>query len=74
MYRYLVVWYNPKNHTYYHKILKHNYNSYYVGYINEYNHTLILFEDISNYLYVTKNYFSFKRKLIRFLISFLNKL
>ena len=73
MYRYLVVWKTPKD-TFYFKILKHNYNNYYVGYINEYKHTCLIFQDISNYLFVTKNYFNIKRKIIRCLISFLQKI
>ena len=74
MYRYLVVWYVPKKKTYYFKILKHNYNTYRPGYINEYDHVCVIFEDISNYLYITRNYFSLKRKIIRVLVSFLNKI
>ena len=74
MYRYLVVWYIPNKKRYYYKILKHNYNNYYLGYVNDYGHILICYDDISNYLFVTKNYFNFKRKIIRMLISFLNKL
>lgn len=74
MYRYLVVWYVPKNNTYYFKILKHNYNSYYKGYINDYDHVCIICEDISKYLYITRQYLGLKRRVIRLLISFLNKI
>lgn len=73
MYRYLIVWYVPFTKKYYFRILKHNYNNYCVGYINDYNHVCVIYEDISSYLYVTKNYFNLKRKIIKLLISFLNK-
>lgn len=74
MYRYLVVWYKPNNKSYYYKILKHNYNNYYVGYINEYNHVVIVCEDISKFLFVTKNYYSIKRRIVKKLVNFLNKI
>ena len=74
MSRYLVVWFVPKTKRYYFKILKHNYNNYYVGYINEYNHIVVIYDDISSYLFITRNYYTLKRRLIRLLISFLNKI
>ena len=74
MNKYLIVWKNLNKNSYYFKILKHNYNNYYVGYINEYNHVCIIFDDISNYLIITKQYFNLKRKIIRCLISFLEKI
>lgn len=73
MYRYLVVWYIPKQRKYYYKILKYDNNNYSVGYVNEYNHVIVIYENISDYLYITKNYFNLKRKIIRLLISFLEK-
>ena len=74
MYRYLIVWYNPAKNLYTFKILKHNYNGYYVGFINDYNLVVVIFSDISNYLYVSKYYFGFKRRFKRKLISFLERL
>ena len=72
MNKYLVLWLNHNNNKYYYRILKHNFNSYCVGYVNEYNHEVILIDDISKYLIVTKHY-SFKKRFIRTLISFLQK-
>lgn len=71
MYKFLVVWFIPKKNVYYFKILKHNYNNYYVGYVNDYNHVVILFENISPYLYICKYNFNIKRKIINKLVSFL---
>ena len=45
-----------------------------VGYINEYNHIVVIYDDISSYLFITRNYYTLKRRLIRLLISFLNKI
>lgn len=71
MFHYLVVWFIPKTNSYYFKILKHNYNNYFVGYINEYNHVCIIFDDISKFLFIRKHDFNIKRKIITKLISFL---
>ena len=71
MNKYLVVWFNPKKNSYYYKILKHNYNNYFVGYVNEYNHIIVIFENISHYLYIYKHNIDIKRVIIRKLISFL---
>ena len=74
MYRYLVVWLNMNNDSYYFKILKHNYNNYYVGYVNQYNHKCIVMDDITSYISVYKYYpHSIKRIVCKKLISYLEK-
>lgn len=73
-YRYLVVWLNTNNNSYYIKILKHNYNNYYAGYINQYNHKIVVFQDISSYLTIFKSYRPhFKSIICKKLISILEK-
>ena len=46
MYKYLYVWYNLNNDTYYYKLLNHDNTSYYVGFVNQYNHRLLLKDKI----------------------------
>ena len=67
----VVVWHNLKKDTYYHKIIKGLYKNYYVGYINQYNHEII---DIIPNVYLKKNKVPLRKKVLKRLISFLQKL
>lgn len=44
----IIVWKKPNN-TYYYKIIKGHYCNYYVGYINQYGHEIVLIIDNLEY-------------------------
>ena len=74
MYKYLFVWLNLNNGTYYYKLLNHSHSEYYVGYINQYNHRLVLMDKIV--FLKDKSYFdlkSIKKRAMRNVINFLEK-
>ena len=73
MYKYLYVWYNPNKDIYYYKLLNHLHPDYYIGYINQYNHRLVLQDKI---VIEKSNYFSIynlKKRDMRNIIRFLEK-
>ena len=73
MYKYLYVWCNLNNNTYYYKLLNHFNNDYFVGYVNQYNHKLLIIDKI---IIEKNNIISIsylKTKAIRNIISFLEK-
>lgn len=70
MYR-VIVWHNLNKNTYYYKIIRGTYNEYRVGYINHYNHKIIVIvEDI--YLHEYK--VPLRKRVISRLISFLQRI
>lgn len=42
----LIVWFNPNKNEYYYKVIYNLFGKYEVGYINQYNHIVILVIDI----------------------------
>lgn len=71
--RKLVVWHNLNKDTYYYKIVSGFYNTYYPGYVNGYNHKIILVVENLSFTSIKKE--PLKKRLIRRLIRFLeNKL
>ena len=71
--RTLVVWHNLNNDTYYYKFINTLNSKYTVGYINCYNHKIILIIE-SSILQPTKNYVSLRYCLLTPIIYWLNKL
>ena len=71
-YRYIVVWYNKNKEDYYYKKVKGTYAKYEKGYINQYNHEVILVIDIRE-LYVKKRT-NIKSKVVNRLIRVLKKI
>ncbi len=67
----IVVWHNLNKDIYYHKIIKGTYGTYYIGYINQYNHEII---DIIPNIYLESHKVSLKNKVLKRLISFLQKI
>ena len=67
----IVVWHNLSKDTYYHKIIKGFYKNYYIGYINQYNHEII---DIIPNVYLKNYKVPLRKKVLKKLISFLQKL
>lgn len=67
----LVVWHNLNYDSYYYKIIKGYYGVYEVGYINQYNHEIVLVID-KIYFQVYKP--PIKKRVLRKMISFLQKL
>lgn len=72
MYKYLCVWYNMNNNTFYYKFIRYHNEDYYVGFVNQYNHQLIIYDRVSFYVErVSLSYYT--RKELRRLISLLEK-
>jgi len=71
-YKFIIVWLNRNNNEYYFKKVKGTYIKYYVGYVNQYNHEVLLVIDIHDFY--SKNKLPLKTKLIDRLIGLLNKL
>lgn len=67
--RLLIVWFNPNKLSYYYSYVSGFYQDYYVGFKNQYNHSIIMiFELVHN---STRQ--PLKKRLIRRLISYLEK-
>ena len=45
-YNQVVIWYNPHNKTYYHKKMRHLWRYLYVGYVNQFEHEVIMMIDL----------------------------
>lgn len=74
MYKYLFVWLNLNNGTYYYKLLNHGHSEYYIGYVNQYNHRLCLMDKIV--IDKTSSYYSLKnikKRAMRNVINYLEK-
>lgn len=72
MLKWLCVWYNMNNNTFYYKFIWYN-DDYYVGYVNQYNHKLIIYDEVSFYVEkVSLSYYT--RKEIKKLVSLLEKI
>lgn len=71
--RFLVVWFNPHNSSYYYRLLKHNYNDYHVGFVNQYDHIIVLFDEIKFY-YSKKLNVPVKTRIKKSMISFIEKI
>lgn len=72
MHKYLYVWLNHNNNKYYYKLLNHLNNDYYIGFKNQYNHELILYDDF--FIPIYKRDFNFRKRVVRSLINFLEKI
>ena len=66
----IVIWYKPKDNSYYYKIVRGCYCNYEVGYINRYGHVIILVIDIFKDIYYKP---SLKKRVLTKIISFLQK-
>lgn len=73
MYKYLYVWQNMNNNTYYYRLLNHYNFDYYVGYINQYNHKLLIIDKIIIESR-RKDFAYLKKRTIRNIINFLEKI
>lgn len=68
----IIVYHNLNDNTYYYKLVKHRNPNFYVGFINSYNHKIILIIDniLPNfYLYREP----FKKRFIKRIITWLQK-
>lgn len=70
--KYIIVWLNRNKNEYYYKRVKGTYMKYEIGYVNQYNHEVILVINIPE-LYIKKRT-SIRTKLINGLIHLLDKL
>lgn len=69
----IIIWHNLNKDTYYYRIVKGFYRNYEVGFINQYNHQIILIIDI--YKEFTQFYkMPWKKRVIKKAISFLHRL
>lgn len=47
-YRYITIWFNRNKNQYYYKKVKGTYMQYEIGYVNQYNHELLLLIDVTD--------------------------
>lgn len=67
----VVIWYNVNKGIYYYRYINDFFNRYYVGYINQYNHVVIMTIDVyKELIYKPK----LKNKVLSRLIRFLQRL
>lgn len=67
----LVIWYNPNKKIYYHKLLRGFREQYKIGNENSYGHVIVDVIDLQ--FYIEKPCKLFFKRLLRKLISFLEK-
>lgn len=73
----IVIWHNLNHDCYYYRIIKGGYKTYSEGYVNQYNHKVIIVIDISDicsYCYYQKTNISFLHKVLKKFISFLQNI
>lgn len=67
-----VIWFNRKKDYHYYRIVKGSYKRYYIGYINQYGHEVVLIIRLKYDIYVKKT--SIKKRVLKKLISFLQNI
>ena len=67
--RYLIIWYNPNKNIYYYKYVNGFYQDYYVGFVNQYDHVVVL---VIKLIYFKERQ-PLRKRIKRKLISFLEK-
>ncbi len=67
----LVIWYNRNKKVYYYRYIYDLFDRYYAGYVNQYNHVVVLTIDVYKEL-IRK--VPFRNKVIKRFISFLHRL
>lgn len=70
--RYLVVWYNPHKQSYYYRLLKSNLSEYRLGFVNQYDHIVVLIDKIE-FFYSKRLSVPVKTRIKKSMISFLEK-
>jgi hypothetical protein len=54
----LIVYHNLNDNTYYYKLVRGRYTKYYVGYINQYNHEIVLLiPDLKKVEFLKENHY-----------------
>ena len=71
--RYLVVWFNPHKQEYYYRLCKTNYSDYHVGFVNQYDHIVVLFDEIT-FCYSKRLSVPVKTRIKKSMISFIEKI
>ena len=70
--RTLVIWYNRNKNCYYYKFVSILKRGYHVGYINQYNHEIVLIITSKEVQpVIIKNYISIRKAILTPLIKFL---
>lgn len=69
----LIIWHNLNYDTYYYKLVKGTYKFYYVGYINQYNHKIVLIISLSDF-YSHYKKITYPHKALKRFISFLQNI
>lgn len=67
----LIVYHNKNKNVYYHKIIYDFIDKYYIGYINQYNHEIVLIIDNVNF-YIRKD--KLKKRIVKKVIRYLEKI
>lgn len=67
----LVIWKRRQDNSYYWKLVRGFYSSYYIGYINQYNHEIVLTIDLNKEILHRP---TIQKRVVSKLISLLHKL
>lgn len=67
---YLMVWQKPNGEIYC-KIVKYRYNYHKIGYINRYDHKLLYFTNLNDFMYKKK--FSLRKRLLTYKVQKLQR-
>ena len=68
----LIVWYNPRKQSYYHKIVRGFYTNYNIGFKNQYNNTIVYIISLEKQFKIPKK--RLKEQIIDNIILYLRKL
>lgn len=71
--RILVVWFNTNKQEYYYRLLKSNLSDYHVGFVNQYNHIVVLVDTIE-FQYSKRLNVPVKTRIKKSMISFIEKI
>lgn len=74
MYKYLCVWLNLNTNEIYYRFIRNYNEDYYIGYVNGYNHKLVIYKEIPFYIEKVSLFGGIKKRTLRKLINFLEKI
>lgn len=74
MLKWLCVWLNLNTNEFYYRFIRNYNDDYKVGFINQYNHKLVIYNEVPFYIEKVSLRSKLKKRTIKRLISFLEKI
>lgn len=74
MHKWLCVWLNLNTNEFYYRFIRNYNDDYKVGFINQYNHKLVIYNEVPFYIEKVSLRGKLKKRTIKKLISFLEKI